>query len=132
MSLGLKELEETTKEAPTEEKDPVEETTKEAPTKEEAPVEDTVEESTKEAPTKEEAPVEATAEESTEETLTEDENSLKLPFILGTKLGMTQIFSENGTVYPTTVIEVGPCSITQVKTIKKDGYSAVQIGYVDV
>ena len=45
---------------------------------------------------------------------------------------MTQIFSDNGTVYPATVIEAGPCSITQIKTIEKDGYSAVQIGYVDI
>ena len=43
-----------------------------------------------------------------------------------------KIFSDNGTVYPATVIEAGPCSITQIKTIKKDGYSAVQIGYADM
>jgi len=61
----------------------------------------------------------------------DDSGSLKLPFILGTKLGMTQIFSDNGTVYPATVIQAGPCNITQIKTIEKDGYSALQIGYLD-
>tara|TARA_Y100001970_G_scaffold208746_1_gene254437 strand:+ start:15661 stop:16554 length:894 start_codon:yes stop_codon:yes gene_type:complete len=61
----------------------------------------------------------------------EDSAYLKLPFILGTKLGMTQIFSDNGTVYPATVIQAGPCNITQIKTIEKDGYSALQIGYLD-
>jgi large subunit ribosomal protein L3 len=75
----------------------------------------------------EDAPEEVPAEETPAE-----ENSLKLPFILGTKLGMTQIFSDNGTVYPTAVIEAGPCNITQIKTIEKDGYDAVQIGYLDV
>ena len=94
---------------------------------EEAPAE------AEESPDEEEFPAEAVAEEAPaeEEASSDDENSLKLPFILGTKLGMTQIFSDNGTVYPATVIEAGPCSITQIKTIKKDGYNALQIGYVD-
>ena len=51
--------------------------------------------------------------------------------ILGKKIGMTQIFDERGDVHPVTVLKAGPCVITQLKTIAKDGYSAAQIGYVD-
>ena len=51
--------------------------------------------------------------------------------ILGKKIGMTQIFDERGDVHPVTVLKAGPCVITQLKTIDKDGYSAAQIGYVD-
>jgi len=52
--------------------------------------------------------------------------------ILGTKLGMTQIFEEGGRVTPVTVIAAGPCVVTQLKTLDKDGYSAAQIGFGDV
>ncbi|MGB3240829.1 MAG: 50S ribosomal protein L3 [Geitlerinemataceae cyanobacterium] len=52
--------------------------------------------------------------------------------ILGTKLGMTQIFDEAGKAIPVTVIQAGPCHITQVKTKPTDGYSAIQIGYQEV
>ena len=52
--------------------------------------------------------------------------------ILGKKLGMTQIFEEGGRVTPVTVIAAGPCVVTQLKTIVKDGYSAAQIGFEDV
>jgi len=52
--------------------------------------------------------------------------------IIGKKVGMTQIFDESGKVIPVTVIEAGPCVVTQKKTIEKDGYSAVQLGYQDV
>ncbi|NEQ33045.1 MAG: 50S ribosomal protein L3, partial [Leptolyngbya sp. SIO4C5] len=52
--------------------------------------------------------------------------------ILGTKLGMTQIFDEAGNAIPITVIQAGPCVVTQVKTKQTDGYSAVQIGYGEV
>ena len=52
--------------------------------------------------------------------------------ILGTKLGMTQIFDEEGNAIPVTVIQAGPCVVTQVKTAKTDGYTAVQIGYDNV
>lgn len=52
--------------------------------------------------------------------------------ILGKKVGMTQIFSENGESIPVTVIEAGPVIVTQVKTIETDGYNAVQIGYQDL
>ncbi|MGH2627367.1 MAG: 50S ribosomal protein L3, partial [Anaerolineales bacterium] len=49
--------------------------------------------------------------------------------LLGRKLGMTQVFDENGNWVPVTVLEVGPCTVLQVKTIEKDGYAAVQIGF---
>lgn len=52
--------------------------------------------------------------------------------ILGTKLGMTQIFDEAGNAIPVTVIEAGPCVVTQVKTPQTDGYTAVQVGYKSV
>ena len=51
---------------------------------------------------------------------------------LGTKIGMTQIFREDGKVVPVTVIQAGPCVVTQVKTIETDGYEAVQLGFGDV
>ena len=49
--------------------------------------------------------------------------------LLGKKIGMTQVFDENNRLIPVTVIEAGPCPVTQVKSDEKDGYSAVQIGY---
>ncbi len=49
--------------------------------------------------------------------------------ILATKIGMTQIFSEDGALTPVTVLQAGPCVVTQVKTVEKDGYSAVQVGF---
>ncbi len=52
--------------------------------------------------------------------------------ILGTKLGMTQVFDETGNAIPVTVIQAGPCVITQIKTEQTDGYSSVQIGYGEV
>lgn len=52
--------------------------------------------------------------------------------ILGTKLGMTQIFDETGKAIPVTVIEAGPCTVTQIKTASTDGYSAIQVGYGEV
>ena len=51
--------------------------------------------------------------------------------ILATKVGMTQIFNEDGTLTPVTVLQAGPCVVTQIKTVEKDGYSAVQVGFVD-
>ena len=51
--------------------------------------------------------------------------------ILATKVGMTQIFSEDGVLTPVTVLQAGPCTVTQVKTKENDGYSAVQVGFVD-
>ena len=51
--------------------------------------------------------------------------------ILATKVGMTQIFNENGVLTPVTVLQAGPCVVTQVKTVENDGYNAVQVGFVD-
>ena len=51
--------------------------------------------------------------------------------ILATKVGMTQIFGEDGSLTPVTVLQAGPCVVTQVKTVENDGYSAVQVGFVD-
>ena len=51
--------------------------------------------------------------------------------ILGKKIGMTQIFTEHGEVIPVTVVEAGPCSCSQIKTIENDGYNAIQVGFVD-
>ena len=52
--------------------------------------------------------------------------------IIGKKIGMTQIFDEKGNVIPVTVIEAGPCVVAQKKTAEKDGYDAVQLGFMDV
>lgn len=51
--------------------------------------------------------------------------------ILATKVGMTQIFTEDGVLTPVTVLQAGPCAVTQIKTVDNDGYSAVQVGFVD-
>ena len=52
-----------------------------------------------------------------------------MPGLLGKKIGMTSVFSADGKNLPCTVIEVGPCVVTQVKTVEKDGYNAVQVGF---
>lgn len=52
--------------------------------------------------------------------------------ILGRKLGMTHFFEEDGTVVPVTVVEAGPCVVTQIKTKEKDGYDAIQVGFGDI
>ena len=52
--------------------------------------------------------------------------------IIGKKIGMTQLFSNEGNVFPATIVEAGPCSVTQIKDFKTDGYSAVQIGFSDI
>ncbi|MFQ7004838.1 MAG: 50S ribosomal protein L3 [Ruthenibacterium lactatiformans] len=52
--------------------------------------------------------------------------------IIGKKMGMTQIFDENGKVVPVTVVEAGPCTVVQKKTVESDGYVAVQLGYGDI
>ena len=51
--------------------------------------------------------------------------------ILGKKMGMTQIFTEHGAVVPVTVVQAGPMTVTQIKTVETDGYDAVQFGFVD-
>jgi large subunit ribosomal protein L3 len=52
--------------------------------------------------------------------------------LLGNKIGMTQIFDESGNIIPVTILKVGPCIVTQVKTMSKDGYDSIQIGYGNV
>ena len=52
--------------------------------------------------------------------------------LLGNKIGMTQIFDESGNIIPVTILKVGPCVITQIKTTLKDGYDSIQIGYGNV
>jgi large subunit ribosomal protein L3 len=52
--------------------------------------------------------------------------------ILGEKLGMTQVFSDDGRAQPVTVVKAGPCTVTQIRTPDKDGYTAVQIGFIEV
>ena len=52
--------------------------------------------------------------------------------LLGNKIGMTQVFDESGNIIPVTILKVGPCVITQVKTMEKDGYNAIQVGYGNV
>lgn len=52
--------------------------------------------------------------------------------LIGKKIGMTQVFDENGKVIPVTVVEAGPCPVTQIKTMDNDGYEAVQVGFGDV
>ena len=52
--------------------------------------------------------------------------------LIGKKVGMTQIFDEKGKVIPVTAIEVGPCTVTQIKTVEQDGYDAVQLGFGEV
>ncbi len=52
--------------------------------------------------------------------------------LIGKKIGMTQIFDENGAAVPVTLIEAGPCYITQVRTVDKDGYTAVQVGFGEI
>ena len=52
--------------------------------------------------------------------------------LIGKKIGMTQIFDDNGAAIPVTLIEAGPCFVTQIRTVEKEGYSAVQLGFEEV
>ena len=52
--------------------------------------------------------------------------------IIGKKIGMTQIFDEKGKVIPVTVVEAGPCVVVQKKTVEKDGYEAIQVGFEEI
>ena len=56
---------------------------------------------------------------------------VRVPGILGRKIGMTQIYGEDGGVVPVTVVQAGPCHVLQVRTAERDGYEAVQLGYLD-
>ena len=110
------------------EEDSVEATTEETHSaevlKEEASVEVATEKSSKE-----ETPAEPASEEATK-----NEAPLEkvfLPFLIGKKVGMTQLFSQDGIVYPATVVEAGPCVVTQIKKSDSDGYNAVQLGFLN-
>ena len=52
-------------------------------------------------------------------------------FLIGRKLGMTRVFDDFGMDYPVTILEAGPCFITQIKTLEKEGYSSIQMGFMD-
>ena len=52
--------------------------------------------------------------------------------IIGKKIGMTQVFDDKGNMIPVTVIEAGPCSVVQKKTVETDGYNAIQLGFEDI
>src|SRR5918993_2307866 len=54
------------------------------------------------------------------------------PALIGRKVGMARIYDEKGAVVPVTVVQAGPCAVTQVKTVESDGYNAVQIGFGDI
>ncbi len=103
---------------------------------EETTVEETPEEEVASDASGEEVASETTVEEAPEEEVAveakPEEKEIEpqlFDFIIGKKLGMTSIFLENGTSVPCTIIEAGPCKITQVKTSDKDGYSALQVGF---
>ena len=52
--------------------------------------------------------------------------------LIGKKIGMTQIFDENGAAVPVSLIEAGPCFVTQIRSVEKEGYSAVQLGFEEI
>ena len=52
--------------------------------------------------------------------------------LIGKKIGMTRVFNATGRSIPVTILEVGPCNVTQIKTVKKDGYDAVQLGFLEL
>jgi large subunit ribosomal protein L3 len=54
------------------------------------------------------------------------------PALLGTKVGMTRVYDEKGAIVPVTVVQAGPCNVTQVKTVESDGYHAVQLGFGEI
>ncbi len=54
------------------------------------------------------------------------------PALLGKKIGMTRVYDEKGSIVPVTVVQAGPCSVTQVKTVETDGYHGVQLGFGDI
>jgi large subunit ribosomal protein L3 len=64
--------------------------------------------------------------------MTNDEERMTMSAIIGRKLGMTQVFTDDGTVVPVTVIEAGPCPVTAIRESERDGYSAVQLAFGEV
>ena len=116
------------------EKTPVEETPEEQSPVEEAKTEKS---SSGEAKSEEAQTEKSPAEEAPEKESAEVENlepELKFYFknLIGKKIGMTQLFSDEGNVYPATIVEAGPCCVTQIKNVDNDGYDAIQIGFSDM
>ena len=101
-------------------------TVDETPAGETSAEEATVDKTSEEEVTVDETPV---GETSAEEAVNNDKKSLDVPFIIGRKVGMTRLFDDEGKSYSVTLVEAGPCYITQIKSNDKDGYSSVQIGY---
>jgi len=77
------------------------------------------------------APIESDNSKENLDPLNGSDDSVDLPFMIGIKLGMTQIFSDDGTSYPVTVVQAGPCTITQIKSDRIDGYNSIQLGFSD-
>ncbi len=120
-------------------KETVEEVASESSEKVEEVASDSVPESSEKEEKVEDVVVNTSSDNSDEEEVLEGEKSkdenmdaIELPFIIGTKVGMTQVFASNGNVYPVTVIQAGPCNVTQIKSLKTDGYDAVQLGYKSI
>jgi len=75
---------------------------------------------------------EASAEQESKDAPIEKSNEILFPYLIGKKIGMTQLFSDDGQSFPVTVLEAGPCSIIQIKNDQSEGYSSVQLGYEDL
>ena len=73
----------------------------------------------------------ADAESDSDEGVVGASKEFDFPNLIGRKIGMTQLFSDDGTVFPATVVEAGPCTVTQIKSFDNDGYDSVQIGFMD-
>ena len=122
-------IEETPQEEAKAEETPQEEVKAEETPQEEVKAEETPQEEVKAEETHQE---EIKAEETPQEEAKAEEGDKinnNASFLLGKKIGMTSIYSDDGIQFPTTIIEAGPCYISQLKNIKNDGYEAVQIGY---
>ena len=118
----MKDSEDKKEEAPVEAAEAAEET----PAEEEAPVE--AAEAAEETPAEEEAPVEAAEVEKKSEAKVK----IRVKGLIGKKLGMTQLFDEEGRAVPATVIQAGPCVVVQKKVPEREGYSVVQLGLVEI
>jgi len=96
------------------------------------------EESSEEEAKSEETPVEeakskeAPVEEAKSEETPVEELKFYFSNLIGKKIGMTQLFSDDGDVFPATVVQAGPCTVTQIKNKGNDGYDSIQLGYLDV
>ena len=98
---------------------------------EQSSTEEVSKEKSEDSPTEETAEVKS-EEVTTEEISKEESSEISFPYLIGKKVGMTQLFTEDGHSFPVTVLEAGPCSIIQIKNDKSEGYNAVQLGYKDL